>query len=302
MNWASLQLTCASLAPLTVGRESHRSATVRHTVSVGVGAGNLFSMSHRHYVFSFLPVALVQLCLLLLLPPHGPGSIAERAVAAEYSSKTDLDYEFGDYRGKWCIDDHGFVYGIGEVYFPSPTACPCTCTVDGPVCVRPKCPRIHPRCTRIRYKACCPVCEAMARVCVYGGKTYRLLEEFRLSRCERCRCEANREVYCSISDCPAPHCVNPTYEPNHCCPICNTGPNCFAGSRVIPAGERVNIDEQTVCYCTYQDGTWHTHPHATCEQHPHPSLTPDVRTEPPRDEDTRGKGGRTFIPRLDVIP
>lgn len=44
-----------------------------------------------------------------------------------------------------------------------------------------------------------------------------------VSRCERCRCEANREVYCSISDCPAPHCVNPTYEPNHCCPVCRSG-------------------------------------------------------------------------------
>lgn len=46
---------------------------------------------------------------------------------------------------------------------------------------------------------------------------------FQLSRCERCRCQANGEVYCSISDCPAPHCVNPTYEPNHCCPICKAG-------------------------------------------------------------------------------
>uniref|UniRef100_A0A8C4YX41 VWFC domain-containing protein n=1 Tax=Gadus morhua TaxID=8049 RepID=A0A8C4YX41_GADMO len=149
-------------------------------------------------------------------------------VAAEYSSsKSDSDYEFGDYRGKWCIDDHGFVYAIGEVYNPSPTACPCTCTVDGPVCVRPKCPRVHPRCTRIRYKACCPVCEAVAKVCVYGGKTYRLLEEFRLSRCERCRCEANREVYCSISDCPAPHCVDPSFEPKQCCPVCKSGKDHF---------------------------------------------------------------------------
>lgn len=129
-------------------------------------------MSHRQRALSSLSLALV----LLLW------RVAELAVAAEYSSKTDLDYEFGDYRGKWCIDDHGFVYGIGEVYYPSPTACPCTCTVDGPVCVRPRCPRIHPRCTRIRYKACCPVCEAMARVCVYGGKTYRLLEEFRVRK------------------------------------------------------------------------------------------------------------------------
>nr|XP_054598189.1 von Willebrand factor C domain-containing protein 2-like isoform X2 [Nothobranchius furzeri] len=167
-----------------------------------------------------LSLLLIALATLLLLPP-GPG-LRQPVVGAEYSTKTDPDYEFGDYRGKWCIDDHGFVYNIGEVYFPSPTACPCTCTVDGPVCVRPRCPRIHPRCTRIRFKACCPVCEAMARVCVYGGKTYRPLEEFRLSRCERCRCEANREVYCSISDCPAPHCVNPTYQPNHCCPICKT--------------------------------------------------------------------------------
>eukprot|EP00066_Takifugu_rubripes_P012650 XP_011601916.1 PREDICTED: LOW QUALITY PROTEIN: brorin-like [Takifugu rubripes] len=208
-----------------------------------------------------------------------------RVAAAEYSTKTELDYEFGDYRGKWCIDDHGFVYGIGEVYYPSPSACPCTCTVDGPVCVRPQCPRIHPRCTRIRYQACCPVCEAMARVCVYGGKTYRLLEEFRLSRCERCRCEANREVYCSISDCPAPH-----------------WPNCFAGNRVIPAGERVTIDERTTCYCTYRDGTWHTHPQATCEQHPKPSPTPNASTEPPAETEKKPSGKRPFNPRLDVIP
>lgn len=130
-----------------------------------------FTMRPRPRALSRSPVALV----LMLQLVHAPGLVAE------FSSKSELDYEFGDYRGKWCIDDHGFVYGIGELYYPSPTACPCTCTVDGPVCVRPKCPRIHPRCTRIRYKACCPVCEAVARVCVYGGKTYRLLEEFRVS-------------------------------------------------------------------------------------------------------------------------
>ncbi|KAK5884364.1 hypothetical protein CesoFtcFv8_018196 [Champsocephalus esox] len=250
----------------------------------GLSVGNPFNMSPPLCALSCLCLALDLLML------HA---------AAEYSSRSDLDYEFGDYRGRWCIDDHGFVYGIGEVYYPSSTACPCTCTVDGPVCVRPKCPRIHPRCTRMMYRACCPVCEAMARVCVYGGKTYRLLEEFRLSRCERCRCQANREVYCSISECPAPHCVNPTYEPNHCCPICKTGPNCFAGDRVVPAGERVNIDQRTVCYCTYRDGTWHTHTQATCEQRPQPSPTPSAPTEPTRGEEPRG---RRFIPRLGLIP
>ncbi|CAL8305173.1 unnamed protein product [Merluccius merluccius] len=230
-------------------------------------------------------------------------------VAAEYSSSSykdpDPDYEFGDYRGKWCVDDRGYVYGLGDVYHPGPgAACPCTCTADGPVCVRPKCPRIHPRCTRVRYRACCAVCEAVAKVCVYGGRTYRLLEEFRVSRCERCRCGANREVYCSVSDCPAPHCVNPSFEPNHCCPVCKSGPNCFAGSQIIPAGERVDMADSTVCYCTYRDGSWHIHPQATCEHQPQDSPPPASAPHSPRmmDEEHRGWGERPFNPKLDAIP
>ncbi|KAL2101297.1 hypothetical protein ACEWY4_003058 [Coilia grayii] len=236
---------------------------------------------------------------------------------AEYSSKADLEYEFGDYRGKWCIDDHGFVYGIGEVYYPSPTACPCTCTEDGPICVRPNCPRIHPRCTRIKYKTCCPVCEAVSKVCIYGGKTYKPLEEFKLSPCEKCRCEANREVYCTVSGCPALHCVDPTFEPNHCCPVCKNGPNCYAGNRVIPAGERVSIDERTVCFCTYRDGTWQTHPHATCETRQQSdnelggteastTQMEESESEMELDWGTEGNGEREkktqFSPRLDWIP
>ncbi|XP_062841070.1 von Willebrand factor C domain-containing protein 2-like [Trichomycterus rosablanca] len=239
---------------------------------------------------------------------------------AEFSSKSDPDYEFGDYRGKWCVDHHGFVYNIGEVYYPGPAACPCTCTEDGPVCVQPKCPRIHPRCTRISYKSCCPVCEAVNRVCVYRGRTYHLFEEFKLARCERCRCEPNGEVYCSISDCPALHCVNPTYEPKHCCPVCKNGPNCFAGNRIIAAGERVEVDEWTVCFCTYRDGTWLTHPHATCEarQRPDDDLSKQMeelerekerererereRARERESERQRERERERRLPRLDAIP
>ncbi|KAG9343744.1 hypothetical protein JZ751_013125, partial [Albula glossodonta] len=248
------------------------------------------------------------LCLSLALLSLTSGA------ASEYSTKTDSDYEFGDYRGKWCMDDYGFVYNIGETYYPSPTSCPCTCTEDGPLCIQPQCPRIHPRCTRISYKSCCPVCEAVSKVCVHGGKTYKVLEEFmvrvnadlmgkkgmsssrtptaesgstavgqsvvtrksrgrtrgrrtarltlsrasgrpphqlpvcQLSPCEKCRCEANREVYCTVSE----------------------WPNCFAGSQVIPAGVRVDVDEYTVCFCSYKDGTWETHHQATCERRKRP--------------------------------
>ncbi|XP_053708661.1 brorin [Synchiropus splendidus] len=224
------------------------------------------------------------LTLLLLLP-----------VSTDLS-ESKLDYALWDYRGKVCLDDRGFVYDIGQVFFLSHSACPCTCTLHGPVCVKPRCPRVHPRCTRIRYKRCCPVCESMARKCVYGGRTYWVLEEFTLSRCERCRCEANREVSCTVSHCPTPHCVDPTYEVHHCCPICKAGPNCFAGSRVIPAGEPVNIDQSTVCYCTHLDGTWRTHPYAICEKLPSPTEAPEAQTVRP--------GGREngFVPKLSMIP
>nr|XP_023680844.1 brorin-like [Paramormyrops kingsleyae] len=213
------------------------------------------------------------------------------SVAAEYS-KSEIDYDFGDYRGKWCLDDHGFVYSIGEVYFPGHTACPCTCTEDGPICIKPSCPRIHPKCTRIIYKSCCPVCEAISRVCIHKGKTYRVLEEFMLSPCERCRCGANREVYCTVAECPGLHCVNPIYEPHQCCPVCKNGPNCFVGNIVIPAGVRVEIDERNVCFCSYKEGTWETHHQATCEVQ---------ETKNERDE-TFEQMDRQLIPKLETIP
>lgn len=83
-----------------------------------------------------------------------------------------------------------------------------------------------------------------------------------------------------------------------CTPLPTVGPNCFAGNRVIPAGERVAVDEQTTCYCTYRDGTWHTHPQATCEQRPAPSPV----TEAPAETEIKPSGKRPFVPRLDAIP
>uniref|UniRef100_A0A672T8H1 Si:dkey-283b1.7 n=1 Tax=Sinocyclocheilus grahami TaxID=75366 RepID=A0A672T8H1_SINGR len=224
--------------------------------------------------------------------------------ASEYSSKSEMEYEFGDYRGKFCMDDQGFVYSIGEVYYPSSTACPCSCTEDGPVCVRPKCPRIHPRCTRIT--APC-VKLSVKFVCTRAKLTELNLGSCfkQMSPCECCRCEVNREVYCTISGCPALHCVNPVYEPNHCCPVCKNGPNCFAGNRVISAGERVEIDERTVCFCTYRDGTWQMHPHATCEerqQADNEATDSDNTSKQMEDQEMEKEKERVFSPRLDAIP
>lgn len=172
--------------------------------------------------------------------------------------------EYPDYRGKGCMDENGFVFSIGEEFSPGPSSCPCLCTDEGPECPKPDCPRVHPRCVRLDTSQCCPLCAERRNYCEFRGQTYSTLEEFKVSPCESCRCEPSGEVLCSVSACPQTECVDPEYEPDQCCPICKTGPNCYADTAVIPAGREVKIDDCTICYCTYEEGTWQIERQATC--------------------------------------
>ncbi|POI30687.1 hypothetical protein CIB84_005562 [Bambusicola thoracicus] len=86
---------------------------------------------------------------------------------------------FDDYRGKGCVDDSGFVYKLGERFFPGHSNCPCICTEDGPVCDQPECPKIHPKCTKVEHNGCCPECKEVKNFCEYHGKNYKILEEFK---------------------------------------------------------------------------------------------------------------------------
>ncbi|XP_060040716.1 brorin [Erinaceus europaeus] len=133
------------------------------------------------------------------------------------------EYVYPDYRGKGCVDESGFVYAIGEKFAPGPSACPCLCTEEGPLCAQPDCPRLHPRCIHVDTSQCCPQCKEKKNYCEFRGKTYQTLEEFVVSPCERCRCEASGEVLCTVSACPQTECVDPVYEPDQCCPICKNG-------------------------------------------------------------------------------
>ncbi|XP_010829353.1 PREDICTED: brorin [Bison bison bison] len=171
----------------------------------------------------------------------------------------------GTLRG--CVDESGFVYAIGEKFAPGPSACPCLCTEEGPLCAQPECPRLHPRCIHVDTSQCCPQCKERKNYCEFRGKTYQTLEEFVVSPCERCRCEASGEVLCAVSACPQTECVDPVYEPDQCCPICKNGPNCFAETAVIPAGREVKTDECTICHCTYEEGTWRIERQAMCTRH-----------------------------------
>ncbi|KAK2526385.1 brorin [Columba livia] len=177
------------------------------------------------------------------------------------------EYVYPDYRGKGCVDESGFVYAIGEKFAPGPSACPCLCTEEGPLCIQPECPRLHPRCLHVDTTQCCPQCKERKNYCEFRGKTYQTLEEFMVSPCEKCRCEANGEVLCTVSACPQTECVDPVYEPDQCCPICKNGPNCFAETLVIPAGREVKTDECTICHCTYEEGTWRIERQAMCTRH-----------------------------------
>ncbi|XP_049927033.1 brorin [Epinephelus moara] len=176
------------------------------------------------------------------------------------------EYAYPDYRGKGCMDESGFVFAIGEEFTPGPSTCPCLCTDEGPLCTKPECPKVHPRCIKVDTSQCCPMCKEKKNYCEFRGKIYASLEEFKVSPCEKCRCEPSGEVLCSVAACPQTECVDPEYEPDQCCPICKTGPNCYADTSVIPAGREVKIDECTICYCTYEEGTWQIERQATCSK------------------------------------
>ncbi|KAJ8415056.1 hypothetical protein AAFF_G00007540 [Aldrovandia affinis] len=232
-------------------------------------------------------------CVLLLALKAAvtPASIGPEDYPADEAERTASNDNviFDDYRGKGCVDESGFVYALGERFFPGHSNCPCVCTEDGPVCDQPDCPKIHPKCTKVEHNGCCPQCKEIRNFCEYGGKTYKILEEFKKtvsettptevqlgeqlssaqrqdmrelvdghqdvspSRCEWCRCEPSKEVHCVVADCAAPECVNPVYEPEQCCPICKNGPNCFAGTTIIPAGIEVKVDGCTICRCHMGD-------------------------------------------------
>lgn len=134
----------------------------------------------RQRMGPFLPAICV--VLLALNAAVSPASVGpEDYPAAEEAERTaNNDIIFDDYRGKGCVDDSGFVYKLGERFFPGHSNCPCVCTEDGPVCDQPECPKIHPKCTKVEHNGCCPECKEVKNFCEYKGKTYKILEEFKV--------------------------------------------------------------------------------------------------------------------------
>lgn len=90
------------------------------------------------------------------------------------------EYAYPDYRGKGCMDESGFVFAIGEQFTPGPSTCPCLCTDEGPLCSKPECPKVHPRCIKVDTSQCCPQCKERKNYCEFRGKVYASLEEFKV--------------------------------------------------------------------------------------------------------------------------
>lgn len=91
------------------------------------------------------------------------------------------EYAYPDYRGKGCMDESGFVFAIGDKFTPGPSTCPCLCTDEGPLCSKPECPKVHPRCIRVDTSQCCPQCKEKKNYCEFRNKIYASLEEFKVS-------------------------------------------------------------------------------------------------------------------------
>ncbi|XP_064193432.1 brorin isoform X2 [Anguilla rostrata] len=155
---------------------------------------------------------------LVSLEQRDEGPTSDSTISQDFLE----EYAYPDYRGKGCVDESGFVFGVGEKFTPGPSTCPCLCTEEGPLCAKPDCPKVHPRCIRVDNSQCCPQCKEMKNYCEFRGKVYRSLQEFKVSACERCRCEPNGEVLCTVAACAQTECVDPEYEPEQCCPICKS--------------------------------------------------------------------------------
>lgn len=140
-----------------------------------------------------LSAALVLLAMRAVTPASVDNPEDYAADEAERTAGDNI--LFDDYRGKGCVDDSGFVYKLGERFYPGHSNCPCVCTEDGPVCDQPECPKLHPKCTKVEYNGCCPECKEVKNFCEYRGKTYKILEEFKVraklylhsKRCSGCK-------------------------------------------------------------------------------------------------------------------
>ncbi|XP_051259523.1 von Willebrand factor C domain-containing protein 2-like isoform X3 [Dicentrarchus labrax] len=128
------------------------------------------------------PLLSAAFILLLALSAVSPASVGnpEDYAADEAERTASENIVFDDYRGKGCVDDSGFVYKLGERFYPGHSNCPCVCTEDGPVCDQPECPKLHPKCTKVEHNGCCPECKEVKNFCEYRGKTYKILEEFKV--------------------------------------------------------------------------------------------------------------------------
>lgn len=128
------------------------------------------------------PLLSAAFVLLLALSAVSPASVGnpEDYAADEAERTASENIVFDDYRGKGCVDDSGFVYKLGERFYPGHSNCPCVCTEDGPVCDQPECPKLHPKCTKVEHNGCCPQCKEVKNFCEYRGKTYKILEEFKV--------------------------------------------------------------------------------------------------------------------------
>lgn len=128
------------------------------------------------------PLLSAAFVLLLALSAVSPASVGnpEDYAADEAERTASENIVFDDYRGKGCVDDSGFVYKLGERFYPGHSNCPCVCTEDGPVCDQPECPKLHPKCTKVEHNGCCPECKEVKNFCEYRGKTYKILEEFKV--------------------------------------------------------------------------------------------------------------------------
>lgn len=180
--WCRLLFFPLQLIPLSGEYNEVEHGSGEDTRSLGMTSTQscwMWILMSRRRMGPLLSLAFIFSLALSTVSPASVGNPEDYA-ADESERSAGENIVFDDYRGKGCVDDSGFVYKLGERFYPGHSNCPCVCTEDGPVCDQPECPKLHPKCTKVEHNGCCPECKEVKNFCEYRGKTYKILEEFKV--------------------------------------------------------------------------------------------------------------------------
>ncbi|KAI3384435.1 hypothetical protein SNEBB_003336, partial [Seison nebaliae] len=145
--------------------------------------------------------------------------------------------------------ENGIVYIIGQTFYRDSCTF-CECSVEGQIiCEKIICPPIY--CTKpvTISGRCCPECPQI-KGCLVNDMIYNIGQKYYKDKCTICECKNGGKMDCNKKQCDPLTCDHPEIKPTECCPVCPDVEQCVYNGKIYHIGERVPIDQCSICTCT----------------------------------------------------